>query len=233
MSLAKQIKAARLAKGMTQKELAVLMGVGQGVVSAWEKEDEPGNSKSTHNPRAEKHQKLWQVLGISSEGEGLSFNEMPEGWEDYSVKTKNVADDDSSNIVTVPEYDIRLSAGGGYIVDDETTKDTWVFNRTYIEELRLSSADLIVAEVEGDSMEPKLFTGDRVMVNQSDKNVNRPGIFAIWDTSALVVKRIEKIPNTDPVMLRLISDNQNHSKYDVPAENTRIIGRIVWFARRL
>lgn len=225
MDLSNIIRTARKAKKMTQRDLAVAMGVGQGVISEWE-------SPSKSNPRSDKWAKLSKVLEINLVA---AMAEGQENWDAPDVATRQIEDDTEvqSNVISVPEYDIRLSAGGGYHVDAETIKDMWVFTINYIQELRLKQADLVVVEVEGDSMEPKLFSGDRVMINQSDQDVNRPGIFAIWDTSALVVKRIEKIPASDPPMLRLISDNPNHSKYDVLAEDTKIIGRIVWFARRL
>ena len=133
----------------------------------------------------------------------------------------------------VPEPDLRLSAGGGFVVGEENTKRKWNFDESYIRQLRLDDADLIVCEVSGDSMEPTLRSGDHVMVNRSDVKIGVPGVFAIWDSDALVVKRLEIIPGQEPAMIRLISDNLHHSKYDVLAEDTRIIGRVVWVARRL
>jgi len=82
-------------------------------------------------------------------------------------------------------------------------------------------------------MEPKLFSSDRILVDMSDRNPAQPGIYCIWDSDATVVKRIEKIPGTDPVMLKLISDNKAHNEYEVLAEETIIIGRVAWFARKI
>lgn len=139
-----------------------------------------------------------------------------------------------TELVDIPEYDVRLSAGGGQLIDAENIIDTWRLSRRYLEgELRLNPSHLAVVQVEGDSMEPTLRSGDRVLVDHSDRNPAKPGIYAIWDSNATVVKRLEKVPASDPPTVVLISDNKNHHEYRVPAELVNIIGRVVWFARRL
>ena len=138
------------------------------------------------------------------------------------------------DVVEVPVLGFRAGMGGGGTVIDEKPRASWPVQRQYLNRIRLGSADLIVVEVEGDSMSPTLESGDHVLINRKDKNPARGGMFAIHDSDTLVVKRIEKISNSsDPVMFRLISDNEHHNSYDVIADDTNIIGRIVWFARRI
>lgn len=139
-----------------------------------------------------------------------------------------------SDLVTVPEYDVRLSAGGGTLIERENQTGVWQWPRSYlVNELRLNPATLGIVEVEGDSMEPTLRPGDRVMVDHGDRNVARPGVYALWDSNATVVKRVEKVPASDPAEVVLISDNKNHNEYRVFAELVNVIGRVVWFARRM
>lgn len=140
----------------------------------------------------------------------------------------------SAEVIAVPEYDVRLSAGPGALVGDEPAIDVWNFSRRYlVDQLRLNVDTLAVVEVVGDSMMPTLASGDRVLIDHSDRNPARGGIFAIWDSDATVVKRVERVPASDPPMLVLIPDNKNHNAYQVAAEFVNIIGRVVWFARRL
>lgn len=136
-------------------------------------------------------------------------------------------------IVDIPEYDIRLSAGGGYYVDREEIIGNWPFPAQYLQQMRLSAKTLSMVEVSGDSMQPTLWDGDRVMIDHGATNPAQPGVYAIWDSNATVVKRVEKVPASDPVMLVLISDHKNHNQYTVLAEAVNIIGRVVWFARRM
>lgn len=142
--------------------------------------------------------------------------------------------DERADLIQIPEYDVRLSAGAGFILDRENVKDVWSFSRRYlVDEMRLRPAALAVVEVEGDSMYPTLWSGDRVIIDHTDTNPAKPGVYAIWDSDATVVKRLERVPASDPPMVVLISDNKNHNQYTVPADLVRVIGRVVWYARRL
>ena len=137
-------------------------------------------------------------------------------------------------VVEIPEYDIKLSAGGGYLVDREDIKAKWSFGRGYITgELRLNPATLSMVEIVGDSMTPTLYPGDRVLVNHEDTNVYREGVFAVWNGYATVAKRVEVMLGSAPPRLMLISDNKSHNQYEVGADEINVIGRIVWFARRM
>lgn len=138
------------------------------------------------------------------------------------------------SVVQIPEYDVRAAMGDGFQVDRETIKDLWTFSRRYLaEELRLNLRNLVVIEVIGDSMEPTLKSGDRVLVDMGDRRVGIPGVFVLWDGDGTVAKRLELVPNSIPHKIVRISDNPLHRSYEVLAEETNIIGRIVWFARRL
>lgn len=137
-----------------------------------------------------------------------------------------------SSFRSVNVYDVRVSAGGGSLVGDEHIKGRWPFNAEYLNnELGLENTRLAIVEVRGDSMEPTLSSGDRVMVNLSDRHVAQPGIFVLYDGDGTVIKRVEKIPGK-PVLV-LISDNPLHGKYEVAANDVEIAGRVVWAARRL
>jgi hypothetical protein len=58
-------------------------------------------------------------------------------------------------------------------------------------------------------MEPPLSSGDRVLIDTSQRVPVPPGIFAIWDGLGLVAKRIEHEPNSDPAMVVIKSANPN------------------------
>ena len=135
--------------------------------------------------------------------------------------------------VKIPQHSFRAGMGGGGVIENETAEDHLSLPRSYLQQMQLASADLISIEVDGDSMSPTLESGDRVMINRNDRNPAIGGVFAIHDSDALVVKRIERIPSTDPAQLKLISDNPNHGTYEVPAAETNILGRVVWYARRI
>ncbi|WP_120497331.1 LexA family transcriptional regulator [Kiloniella sp. EL199] len=122
--------------------------------------------------------------------------------------------------------------GGVAIADD--VKGNWFLPTDYLRsELNVSPVAARIIEVQGDSMTPTLVSGDRVMIDTNDQRPTPPGIFALWDGFGVVVKRLELIPNSDPPLLRISSDNANHNEYQRTIEEVNIIGRVVWYGRRM
>ena len=171
--------------------------------------------------------KYARAFGVSAEH--ILFNRESSG----SAQLTRSDDEHEEKLAEIPILGFKAGAGGGGIALDDEPVGYLPIERAYLRRARLDAADLVAFEIEGDSMDDTLHSGDRVMANKNDRNPARGGIFAIFDSDTIVVKRVEKIPNSNPVMLRLISDNKNHSAYDVIAEDTNIIGRVVWLARRL
>lgn len=100
------------------------------------------------------------------------------------------------------------------------------------DELRAKPSDLLLIEARGQSMEPDFLHGDQILIDKRDRNPIQPGAFALWDGDGYVVKLIERVPH-EPGKLRIFSANSRYSAYDVDAAQVRIMGRPVWFGRRL
>lgn len=158
--------------------------------------------------------------------------------EDEPTETADRAD--------ILEVDARTGAGlaadgltinvpaGADIVSEDKTRGTWSMPLDYLRfELRVPRLAVRLVEVIGDSMHPTLQPGDRIMVNTGDRKPSPPGIFALWDGLGVVVKRVEHIPNTDPLVYRIGSDNPHHATYERTEEEVHIIGRVVWYGRRI
>lgn len=152
--------------------------------------------------------------------------------------------------ISIQEIDVKGGAGlGGEALLENLTdeagntrcadviKGNWNFPPEYLTEVRVKPRQVRIIEITGDSMAGidgnGLHSGDRVMIDLSDTNPSPPGIFALWDGFGVVVKRVERIPRSDPAALRLISDNPAHAPYVVTSTEANIIGRVCWFARRL
>lgn len=141
---------------------------------------------------------------------------------------------EASNVTAIAEYQVHVSAGGGALVGEENKRRNWPFATDYLQdELGLARSRLAIVEVRGDSMEPTLSSGDRVLVNMSDRQVSQPGIFIIYDGDGTVIKRVEKVPGSKPPKIVLISDNPLHGKYELDSEDVQIVGRVVWRAGRI
>ncbi|HWG06027.1 MAG TPA: S24 family peptidase [Beijerinckiaceae bacterium] len=132
----------------------------------------------------------------------------------------------------VPAFEFNRSDGLNIISADPMLGE-WKFPPGYLTaELRLRPGSLQIIEVQGDSMEPTLRSGDRVMVDLSHRSPSPLGIYALWDGLGVIVKRLEYLGG-DPPLIAVTSDNPGHERRKLTADEVNIIGRVVWFARRL
>ena len=49
----------------------------------------------------------------------------------------------------------------------------------------------------------------------------------------LVAKQLEPVPNTEPARVLIRSANARYQDYERTVDEVSIIGRVVWFARRV
>jgi len=100
---------------------------------------------------------------------------------------------------------------------------------------RITSAkdeDLAVLFADGDSMEPTLRDGDTMLIDRSQVNIRRPGIYVIGFEGTLNVKRVSV--NELEGTIRISSDNPAYSSYDATLEdNFQVAGRVVWIGRKI
>lgn len=206
--------------GLTQAQLGERLGVGQSAVSDLEN----GNLASWHVHRD-------ALAKIFSKPK--TYFEPDDGEVSDSPDTRD-GNQEAPDSVAIPEYDVRLSAGGGFIVDQETTRRFWSLPRfLVVDRLGVAPSQATVQEVVGDSMEPTLSSGDYVLIDLSDQRLGLPGVFAVWDGDALVCKRLERVPGSEPAKVRLKSDNPLHGEYTVDEDRVRVIGRVRWVTRRM
>lgn len=108
-----------------------------------------------------------------------------------------------------------------------------LISRALIEdELRAKPSDVLIIETRGSSMEPDFQHGDQILIDKRDCNPVQPGAFALWDGDGYVIKMIERVP-MKPGWIRLFSSNGKFTAYEVEADRVKIMGRPVWFGRRL
>lgn len=218
--IGKKLKLERKRLGITQVQLAQRLGVGQSTISDLEN----GGLQSWHVHR-DKLASIFKKPRSYFEPSDEEVSEFPPEIDAHA---------DEPDSVAIPEYDVRLSAGGGFEVDRETTLRYWALPRfLVVDRLGVSPNQATVQEVVGDSMEPTLSSGDYVLIDLSDRRLGLPGVFAVWDGDALVCKRVERVPGTEPSEVRIKSDNSLHGEYRVPEERVKVIGRVRWVTRRM
>ena len=83
----------------------------------------------------------------------------------------------------------------------------------------------------GGSLPPS--TGDRILVNTNLRVPSPPGLFVFWDGMGLVAKRVEHVPHSDPPKVIIKSVNPEYQTYEREAEEVKVVGRVIWAAKRL
>ena len=138
-------------------------------------------------------------------------------------------------LAAVPEMAVEASAGPG-MLNEEFTAETarWYLPEGMIRHEGHASPDnMRILLVRGNSMEPEMREGDRVMVDTARRMPATGEMFVLWDGTGLVVKRIEAGRDADPPTLRLISANRDYPPYTCLAENAHIVGKVLWTLRRV
>ncbi|MAM13051.1 MAG: phage repressor protein [Rhizobiaceae bacterium] len=140
----------------------------------------------------------------------------------------------------IPEIDAKLGAGNGQngeviniplrdqSISGHKVIAEWHFPPEYLHnEVKVSSNGAIIMEVVGDSMQPTYMPGDRVIVDLHQNTLTSDTVYAISDGFAEPqIKRIQRIPFTDPTEVRIISDNPALETFTVELSRLTIIGRI-------
>lgn len=190
----------RRARGLTQKQLAAMLEVDTVSISRYENDD---NKLTLPLLRRIAGKLDCRVVDLIDEDDGAS----------------------ATGHSALPEYDIRAAAGGGALNDSEEAVDHWLFSESQMEQLGLNRGPAGMIRIVGDSMEPTLRSGSRVIIDRSDSDISTPGIFVVWDGAGLVIKRLERVFGSEPRKVKVKSDNPLHDEYVVREEDLRVIGR--------
>lgn len=131
----------------------------------------------------------------------------------------------------IEEVDVRISSGDGALAESEDSSVVvaeWQMPAEFVRSHTSTPAERIkIVPVHGDSMSPDFLPGERIMVDTEDKRPSPPGVFIVWDGLGLVMKRVEVIPNSNPIMVRLIPRNPQYQTYERPLADVHINARVI------
>ena len=140
------------------------------------------------------------------------------------------------DVVWVPLYDgVEVSAGNGSLVWDETPGSALAFQRQWIQSLRTEASALALMRVRGESMEPVLHAGDVVMIDRSQRQVQRDGMYVLRLDGAVLLKWLQVLPEG---AVRVASENRERfppfelSAAQASSAGFEVIGRVRWWAHR-
>ena len=155
------------------------------------------------------------------------------GWADDSSRAPDqlpsVKAEDGS--VQLRHLDMSISMGDGSNIDDYFEEGVFEFDANLLRTITRSPPHrLIVGHGIGDSMSPTLHDRDMVIFDTTQTMLNATDkIWAISLFGAGGIKRLRPIAK-DRVLV--ISDNPTLENQEVSTEDLRIMGRVIWSARR-
>lgn len=141
----------------------------------------------------------------------------------------------SKNIfVSVPTIFTKIKKNGSFEVTSKSQGNSNFFRKDWINnDLKIDSQNLRAVIIQDDNMSPTLGNNDMVLIDIARKTPFSPGIFILFDGAGLVAKRLEYLPQSNSAMVRVFSDNHNYSPYECRIEDINVVGRVVWFSRKI
>ena len=138
-----------------------------------------------------------------------------------------------AGLVTVPQLDIRASAGSGAWPEEEAARAHLAFDQKWLRRIASDPKRLSMIRGEGDSMLPALSDGDEILVDRGDSGARlRDGIYVLRMEGALIVKRLSLNPAARRIAVT--SDNPAYPSWpDCDPEAVDVVGRVVWVGRKL
>jgi phage repressor protein C with HTH and peptisase S24 domain len=208
MSNLKQI---RRAKGLTQRHVARSVGVTEGTISKYEREDSRLSLPVLRQLTAALDTTIAAIAGEAPFGEDGDLN------DDFAL---------------VPVIDARASAGTGSLTEGEQAQHHNAYRRQWLRNVTSAPPErLFVLEVNGDSMFPTVTHGDHILVDPTKTHFDTDGIYVIRKRDTVHVKRITIGLGTDSVVIK--SDNPAYATETVNQDDVEVVGRVVWLGRHV
>lgn len=229
-----RLRAAREQAGYVKAaEFARVIGMEEVTYRAYENGSRPltVGAARTIAPHLKDDDKTWQWLLL---GDGATLAAL----NDVEARAALDAFDEGRqgasrgrSMAGVPELDVRAGAGGHAIIEameHDPGLRMWQLPAEMLQaQTTAAIGGLRIITVFGDSMEPELPPGTRVLVDTSDKAPTPPGIFVVFDGMGIVVKRVQFKPFSDPPTVIISSDNPRYDPYERALDEAHLQGRVI------
>ncbi|RSV41514.1 hypothetical protein CA234_09590 [Sphingomonas sp. ABOLE] len=134
--------------------------------------------------------------------------------------------------VELQRLDLSLSMGPGTLIDDYVEAEPVRFDPSFVRLItRAPYHRLKLVTGIGDSMYPTLNWGDTIMIDTTDRALGKQD--AIYWISVYGASGLKRLRAIGKGRVLVVSDNPSVPDQEVDAEDLRIEGRAVWFARGL
>ncbi|VXC62950.1 hypothetical protein SPHINGOAX6_30187 [Sphingomonas sp. AX6] len=140
---------------------------------------------------------------------------------------------DAGETATLGRLDLSLPMGPGASVDDYVEDEPVIFDLGYLRVFTRTPAHrLKLARGVGDSMSPTILPNDEVLIDTTQNQLlHSDRVYAASINGGAAIKRLRPIEGGKRILV--ISDNKTIEAYAVDADEVRIWGRVIRFARDL
>lgn len=135
-------------------------------------------------------------------------------------------------VIHIPVYSNRLSAGHGNTIFEQDILRYHSVDRNDIKLFGWKEENLCIFQIQGDSMVPELYDGQKVIVDTSQNEILDNRIYAISMENDIFIKKMFKEMGND----RLIARSENPiypEKHFSIADGLRVVGRVVYLLGRV
>lgn len=228
-TFADRLNAAMSASGLSQAQLAEMVGISQPAIQKMSSGKTSGTRKMVELANALKVRPEWLSSGVGE----MRYQEGPEPSNIRESSLKATVWEDmnrnSEEFVEIPLLNVSLSAGNGSCELEESSDFALVFRRYYLKKMGVSESAAKLVRVSGQSMEPTLNDGDVVGVNTQDTAIRDGKTYAICQSDLLRVKTLIATPTS--VIIRSINRDEYPDEVldrEDFQKNVRVIGRVFW-----
>lgn len=125
-------------------------------------------------------------------------------------------------LVQVPYLAVRASAGRGLAAEEEALIRAEPFAAHLLRDAGIAPANASLIMASGDSMQPTILDGDRLLVDRGARTVRDGAIQVARRGDELLVKRLAR----ESGGVRLVSDNPAYPAMLAPAAEIAVIGTV-------
>ena len=139
------------------------------------------------------------------------------------------------DLVYIRQLDIRYALGPGSSIERATSATLVPFNLGFIQSLSHSPTErLFIATGFGDSMEPVLLKHDLVLIDTNETSLELGDtLWALEYAGSGYIKRVRAVMRGGERTLLIMSANPDYPPEEARPADVRIIGKVVWIARRM
>lgn len=128
-----------------------------------------------------------------------------------------------TNVTEINIYDVEFSAGCGAFIHNENIDSQISFPDEFFDTYNLGKRTTAGVFIKGDSMEPKFYSGDIVIIDTSIDKFDSDGIYAFQYDGACFIKNIQLVGSE----IKATSINPLYESWIInPKCNFQVVGKV-------